>query len=222
MSRIDGRPRAVLWDLDGTLVDSEEQHWQAWRETMSGAGITISRPQFDATFGQRNDAILGAWLGANVDPAGVSELGDVKEARYRELVAEQGIQALPGAAEWVDKLASHGWQQAVASSAPRLNVQTVLRTIELDHLLSTIVAAEDVRRGKPEPDVFLTAASRLDVAPRRCVVVEDAVAGVEAARRARMACIGIGPPDFAPADVVVEDLTRLAPDAFDRLLSGAA
>jgi beta-phosphoglucomutase len=216
---IDGSTRAVLWDLDGTLVDSEEQHWQAWRKTMSGRGITISREQFEATFGQRNDAILGAWLGPDTDPATVRELGDVKEARYRELVAADGIEPLPGAAEWIAALGAGGWRQAVASSAPRLNVEVVLHALDLQDRLATIVAAEDVRFGKPEPEVFLTAARRLAAPPSCCVVVEDAVAGVEAARRARMACIGIGPPDFAPADIVVADLTRLAADAFDRLLS---
>lgn len=220
MDRTGGRPvaRAVLWDLDGTLVDSAEQHWQAWRETLEANGFTVTRDQFRATFGQRNDAILGEWLGQDADPAAMRELGDRKEERYRELVAESGIEPLAGARHWIATLEADGWRQAVASSAPRLNVEAVLRALDLDDVLATIVAAEDVRHGKPAPDVFLTAANRLSVEPAGCVVVEDAAAGVEAARRAGMACIGIGATGFAEADIIVRSLADLQAGTFDRLL----
>ena len=210
--------RAVLWDLDGTLVDSAEQHWQAWRETLEAAGFSVTRAQFRETFGQRNDAILTRWLGTGITTAQVRVIGDAKEARYRDLVATAGLTPLPGAADWVGRLARGGWRQAVASSAPRLNVEVVVRALGLAARFGALVAAEDVEHGKPAPDVFLAAARRLGVPPARCVVVEDAPAGIEAARRAGMPSIGVGPAGFAPAEVIVASLEDLPPKTFARLI----
>jgi beta-phosphoglucomutase len=133
-------------------------------------------------------------------------------------VAARGLTPLPGAAEWVHRLERDGWRQAVASSAPRLNVEVVVRALGLVGQFGALVAAEDVVHGKPAPDVFLAAADRLAVPPARCVVVEDAPAGIEAARRAGMRSIGVGAAGFAPADVVVGSLDLLPGDAFDRLI----
>jgi beta-phosphoglucomutase len=210
--------RAVLWDLDGTLVDSAEEHWLSWSQTLAAHGLSVTRAQFKTTFGQRNDAILANWLGNDFPPERARVIGDAKEARYRELVVEGGLVPLPGAAPWVKRLAAEGWRQAVASSAPRLNVEVVVRALGLADRMAALVAAEDVRNGKPAPDVFLLAAERLGVPPARCVVVEDAAAGIEAARRAGMRSIGLGPPGFAPADVVVQSLEQLGADGFSRLV----
>src|ERR1700694_1335247 len=176
--------RAVLWDMDGTLIDSEEFHWISWRGTMAGEGIAIPHEQFLGAFGLRNDSIIPRWLGPASTPQRVEEIGDAKENRYRKLVRENGILPLPGVDAWVRRLHHEGWAQAIASSAPRLNVEVVLEVLGFTACLESIVAAEDVRRGKPDPKVFLTAASRLRVPPARCIVVEDAPAGVEAARSA--------------------------------------
>lgn len=214
--------RAVLWDMDGTLADSREQHWEAWRRTVEPEGYSVTYQQFLATFGWRNDAILGRWMGGKLAPGDVRRIGDAKEALYRELVAEAGIGPLPGAREWVQRLARGGWRQAVASSAPRANVEVLVKALGLREHFGALVAAEDVQQGKPAPEVFLTAATRLGVAPTECVVVEDAAAGIEAARRAGMRCIGVGAADFAPADVVVGSLADLSDDAFDGLLGAKA
>ena len=112
------------------------------------------------------------------------------------------------------------WRQAVASSAPRANVEVVLEVIGLAGCFQAIVSAEDVTAGKPDPQVFLTAASRLAAAPAECVVVEDAVAGVEAARRAGMRSIGVSRNAVLAANVAVRSLADLAPDSFEKLLAG--
>jgi beta-phosphoglucomutase len=210
---------AVLWDLDGTLVDSEEYHWRAWKETLDREGISITRQDFLSSFGQRNDAILSRWLG-NATPAGtIQRIGDAKEARYRELVRSDGLSPLPGAAEWVERLHGQGWLQAVASSAPRLNVETVLDALGLAGRFQAIVSAEDVQAGKPDPQVFLVAASRLGAEPHYCIVVEDARAGVEAARRAEIRSIGVGRnARLLGADVAATKLSDLPSDAFSSLL----
>lgn len=209
---------AVLWDLDGTLVDSEELHWLAWRETMAREGIPITREQFRATFGLRNDAIILKWL-PEASPAGIVRVGERKEVSYRRRVAAEGVGPLPGAADWVKRLGAEGWRQAVASSGPRRNVEVSLRALGFSERIQAIASAEDVKKGKPDPQVFLTAAKRLRTEPGRCIVVEDAAAGVEAGRRAGMATIGLSRNGASlGADVNVSSLADLPRDAFERLL----
>lgn len=215
MTRAD---RAVLWDLDGTLVDTRDQHWRAWRSAMADEGVTLTEPQFAASFGQRNDAILRGWLGARATPEFVARVGEEKERRFRALVRAEGAALLPGVARWVDVLAGAGWAQAIASSAPRANVDAVLETFGPADRFGAVVSAENVRHGKPDPDVFLMAAERLGVEPARCVVVEDAAAGIEAARRAGMRSVGTGPGVGDGADLTVVSLDALPEDAFDVLL----
>jgi beta-phosphoglucomutase len=211
-------PRGVLWDMDGTLVDSEEYHWRSWRDTMAGEGVPITRAQFLATFGQRNDAILPHWLGVGAPAERIQRIGDAKEALYRELLRREGISPLPGADEWIRRLRAAGWAQAIASSAPRPNVQAVIHSLQLDGIFQAIVSAEDVHRGKPDPDVFLVAASRLGLPPSRCVVVEDAAAGIEAAGRAGMHSIGVSRKATLAADLFTPSLADLPEDAFERLV----
>ena len=211
-------PRAVLWDLDGTLVDSEEYHWLSWRDTMRAEAVDLSYERFLASFGQRNDRILAGWLGPDADPDRLRRIGDAKEQEYRRLAETRGLAPLPGAREWLSSLRAAGWRQAIASSAPRLNVETMLRVLNLASFLDAVVSAEDVTRGKPDPEVFLTAAARLGVPPSRCIVVEDAAAGVEAARRAGMRSVGVSRSGALEADVFVTSLADLAADAFERLL----
>lgn len=213
-----GQTRAVLWDLDGTLVDSGEYHWRAWREIMDAEGRPISRQEFLDSFGQRNDRILTTWLGEDVSPEAIARIGDAKEARYRQLAQDEGLEPLPGAAAWVERLHAAGWRQAIASSAPAENVRVMLSVLHLDRFFDAVAAAEDVTAGKPDPQVFLVAARKLGAEPARSVVVEDAAAGLEAARRAGMKCIGVSGSATLDADVFVRSLADLPDDAFDELI----
>ena len=215
--------RAALWDMDGTLVDSAEYHWQAWRNTMSREGFAITNEEFLATFGQRNDSILRQWLGEKATPAVVQRIGDSKEELYRCMVRDRGLAALPGALEWVRLLQQQGWGQAIASAAPRANIETILHVLHATILFQAIVSAEDVHRGKPDPEVFLVAARKLGVRPEHCIVVEDAAHGIQAARAAGMHSIGVNRDGkYLPADVVVKSLGLLDANAFNTLLQSGA
>jgi beta-phosphoglucomutase len=218
-----GTARAVLWDVDGTLIDSAEYHWLTWRETLSGEGYELTRAQFDASFGQRNDEILRGYFGADLAAAEVARIGEAKEERYRGLVRARGVEPLPGVRRWLGKLKAEGWRQAIASSAPRLNLDAILGALGLEEFFDAVASAEDVSRGKPDPEIFLAAAAKVRVPAARCVVVEDAPAGTEAARRAGMRRVGVLSSHAAlEADVVVNSLADLPDDMFDRLLGGDA
>jgi HAD superfamily hydrolase (TIGR01509 family) len=212
--------RAALWDMDGTLVDSEEYHWQAWHSTMADYGCEITREQFLASFGQRNDTILQQWLGSSATPQIVAKIEDEKENRFRTLVREKGISPLPGVNFWLHHLRERGWMQAVASAAPRLNVEVTLESLRFGDCFQAFVSAEDVKNGKPDPEVFLKAAAKLSVVPDNCVVLEDGRAGIEGARRAGMRSIGVNRNGMLrEANIAVASLNDLGHDAFESLFS---
>ena len=207
--------------MDGTLADSSDQHWRAWRDAMAAANRRLTYDQFVAAFGQRNDRFLRRWLGSDTTDAEIARFGDAKEAAYRRLIEAEGLAPLPGAATWVRRLHAAGWRQAVASSGPRANVAVMLRAVGLADAFETFVGAEDVTMGKPDPQVFLAGAAALCVPPSSCIVVEDAAVGVEAARRAGMRSIGVSRAARLDADVAVATLADLPEDAFDRLFQVA-
>lgn len=210
--------RAVLWDLDGTLVDSADDHFQSWNEALEPEGRSVTRDQFHASFGQRNDRILAGWLGPDAPPALASRIAEAKEQAYRRMVRNRGLAPLPGAARWIAYLRAHGWKQAIASSAPRANVETIIEVLGWADCFDAVVASEDVRAGKPDPEVFLKAAAAVGVRPDRCIVVEDAAAGIEAAARGAMRSIGIGAAaGAARPDIAVPSLDVLTEDSWRRL-----
>ena len=214
-------PKAVLWDMDGTLIDSAEYHWLTWRAALADLGVTLTREAFNGWFGSRNDRILSLYFGETLSAEDVRRIGESKESRYREMVRGEGIALLPGVGQWLARLRSAGWRQAVASSAPPANIDVLVEVLGLEDVFQATVSAEEVPEGKPAPDVFLRAAEKLGVPPGRCVVVEDAAVGVEAGRRGGMQTIGVqGPHSPAPlaADVVTASLADLPADTFDRLI----
>lgn len=211
-------PQAVLWDLDGTLVDSADYHFESWVDALAAEGRALTREQFHASFGQRNDRILAAWLGRDAPQELALRIAEAKERAYRQMVRDRGLDPLPGAERWVTTLHAEGWKQAIASSAPRANVEVVVEVLGWRSYFDAIVASEDVRIGKPDPEVFTTAAARVAVPPAQCIVVEDAGVGVEAAHRGGMRSIGIGPnAAAAQPDLAVPSLEALTPDDWHRL-----
>lgn len=208
--------RAVLWDLDGVLVDSAPFHLQAWRELFGSVGREFSEADFRRTFGLRNDAILRDVLG-DLPSAEVERLGARKEELFRR-AALGNIVPLPGALALLRLLRESGVKLALVSSTPHGNIDLILGSLGVEAAFDVIVGEEDVTRGKPDPEGFLLAARRVGVPPAECVVIEDAPAGVEAAKRAGMSCVGVSrdrPREaLAEADLVVESLEDPAAAAF--------
>lgn len=199
---------AVLWDLDGVLVDTARFHYLAYRRLMAELGRHLPEERFRPLFGLRNDAILRDLLG-ELPAQRIRELARRKEEHFRRLVAGN-VRPLPGAAELVRLLRERGLPQAIVSSTPRPNIDLVLASLGLAEAFREIVAEEDVRRGKPDPEGFLLAARRLGVPPAGCVVLEDAPQGVAAARAAGMRCLAVATTRprraLAQADLVVDRL----------------
>jgi beta-phosphoglucomutase len=213
--------RAVIWDLDGTMIDSSDDHYHAWRQAFAPGGFVLSRERFTTVFGRRPDEIVRALLGPGVSASEVVQIVDDKWQAYRERVGRRGVELLPGVRHWVERLAEAGWGQAVASDGARWNIERVLEATGLARYFETVVCGQDVPHGKPDPAIFLTAAAQLGAPPLHCVVLEDSPAGVEAARRAGMRVVGVlTAHDALAADVVVSRLTDLPTDAFERLLNG--
>jgi beta-phosphoglucomutase len=218
--------KAAIWDVDGTLVDTAELHFQAWLEICREQGRDFTREDFAATFGQRNPEIIRTLFGERFSQKEIAELGDRKEVLYRS-AASKGVELLPGARQRVEELHRAGFVQAIGSSAPRANLELILRLTGIARFFAAIVSSEDTQRGKPDPQVFLLAAERLGVPAARCVVFEDAVAGVQAARAGGMKCVAVRCVGHhsesslrqAGADVVVDTLEQVSATSIADLLN---
>lgn len=215
-------PRAVIWDVDGTLIDSSTLHFESWQAIMRDEAREITHGQFHATFGQRNDTVLRTLLGPDLSASDVERISLAKEGYYRDLLRSRGIQPLPGVRRWLTELQKAGWRQAIASSAPMLNIEAIVAALGLADYFDAITSGDDVTHGKPDPETFLLAATRLGVEPHRCVVVEDAPVGIEGARRAGMRCVGVlFAHDTLAADIVTPSLDDLSPAVLEQLVPEA-
>ena len=216
------RNDAVLWDVDGVLIDSATQHLESWRQMAHEFGYPYTDADFWVTFGMRNADIIPRVFGVS-EPSRVQAMADRKEELYRELVAREA-RALPGARELMAALHAAGYRQALGSSAPEENLRVIVRTLDIGAYLEAIVSGETVPRGKPAPDIFLRAAEALGVEPVRCLVIEDAPAGVQAAHAGGMKCLAVrrdGQPDapgIEAAERVVDSLRDASVALVDALL----
>lgn len=186
----------VIFDLDGVLVDSSEYHylsWLAWGDEVDEIDkAELSREWFAATFGSRNESIIPSLFSRALTEAEVTRHAQRKEELFRELAVGKLV-PLPGAMELVTALTEAGFLLAIGSSTPPENLGVVLDEIGLAPFfpIERRVCGADVTNGKPDPEVFLMAAQRLDLPPGRCLVIEDAGVGVRAAKAAGMACVGV-------------------------------
>ena len=208
MSRLSGI--SVIFDLDGTLVDSEPNYYEAGRQTLAEHGVLdFTWTDHERYVGISTRETVERWKSLYGLRASVPELLADKNRRYLEL-ARTATRAYPEMRKFVELLAGEGVPMAVASGSPREASEAILAGTGLDAYLRTTVSADEVPHGKPAPDVFLEAARRLGAAPADCVVLEDAAPGVAAAHAAGMRCVAIpyvpaqaGAPEFARAALLL-------------------
>lgn len=201
---------SVVFDLDGTLVDSEPNYYEAGRRTLAEYGVPgFTWAEHEEYVGISTQETVADWKRRYGLRAPVEELLAVKNRHYLEL-ARTSARAYPEMRKFVELLAGEGVPLAVASGSSPEAIEAILSRTGLDAWLGTVVSADEVARGKPAPDVFLEAARRLGADPAGCVVLEDAAPGAAAAHAAGMRCIAIpyvaaqaDAPEFATAGLLV-------------------
>lgn len=217
-------PIAAIFDMDGVLVDTYHAHLRSWLEMAASEGLQFSAEEFAPSFGRTSREIIAHFWGKDHDDdAWIATLDRRKEAAFRRII-ENDFPAMPGAADLLNALYKEGFRLAVGSSGPPENVQLVVDKLGARDLFGAIVTGEDVKRGKPDPQVFLLAAERLGVEPTRCVVIEDAPAGVAAANAANMASVGLLSTgrtceDLAAAGTIVRSLSEISSSMLRDLIS---
>jgi len=218
--------QAVIFDMDGVLIDSYRAHLEAWQGLGEKLGRPITEEAFVPTFGRVNREIFHHLWGDAFTDAEIGRWGDWKERAYREIILKK-FPAMPGAAELLDALKEAGFALAIGSSGPPENVAAALLGLGRPTIFDAIVNGREVTHGKPDPEVFLKAAGKVGIEPRACAVVEDSLAGLEAAARAGMTPIGLAgtfPRDrlAEKAALVVDSLRELSPERIAKLIDQKA
>jgi beta-phosphoglucomutase len=212
-------PQAVLWDLDGVIVDTDAAHYESWQSILPKYGLSMSPELHKKTFGMNNTQILSLLRGRAVSKDYVLEVGGAKEAYFRALVA-QDLQPMAGVEEWLGRFREWGLKQAIASSAPMANIETILATLGYTLLFQSIISGHDLP-AKPDPAIYLAAAKSVGVDPAYCVVIEDALVGIEGALNAGMRVIGVATTfpvaALEQADIVLSSIEELTSDQFASL-----
>jgi HAD superfamily hydrolase (TIGR01509 family) len=210
----------VLWDMDGVLVDTTGFHYRSWKQVLEEEGIPLEWAQFRAVFGRNNADTLAVFLGYQPDAELVRRVGGRKEVLFRQMIRSR-VEALPGVRLWLERLRSLGARQVVASSAPQENIDFLVDELGLRSYFVALCAGHSLP-GKPDPTLFLQAAGILGLQPKDCIVIEDSLAGLEAARRAGMKCIAVATTNPAQAlggaDLVVDRLDQLKIEDFEKLI----
>lgn len=210
-----GATWGAIFDWDGVVIDSSKHHEESWERLARELGQPLPEGHFKRGFGRKNEFIIPNLLRWTSDEADIRRISLRKEALYREVVAEWGLEALPGVRPWLERLREADVPCAIGSSTHRANIDLSLGLIGLGEFFTGIVTAEDVSHGKPDPEVFLKAAASIRRAPERCVVFEDAFVGIEAARAGGMKVVGVATThpiaDLGAADRAVHRLDELDP-----------
>ena len=207
---------AVLFDLDGVLVSTDEFHYRSWKRLCDEENFAFFDHEFNHQFRgvARMECVelLTKASGKHYSREQKTEIAERKNRYFIEsLSAVTPTELLPGSLSALKELKKRGVKIAVASNSR--NAQTIIDRVGIGHLLDTLVDGYQIQNSKPDPEVFLLAARNVSVPPAECLVVEDAVAGIEAAQRAGMKCIGIGTKERLPnASLVIPDLSAISVD----------
>jgi len=216
------RDYCIIFDMDGVLADTGPIHFESWVKLAEEIGVNFTRETFEQTFGQTSPEIVRKLVGPEPSQDQVEKWANLKEKYYRQMVADK-LEPLPGVLDLLKILKKEGFKMAVGSSGPPENVDLLLKTLNIKSFFDAIITAEDVERGKPEPDVFLIAARQSSVKPQNCLVIEDAPVGIQAAKNAGMICIALTTThkkdELIEADLILEDLSSLSMQQIKDLIS---
>lgn len=213
--------QGILWDMDGVIANTAPFHFQAWRDTFTKRGVKFTKEDFDHTFGLRNDSIIRKILGKKISAEDIEVIAQEKEANFRHRLPP-ALQPLPGVIQLLKALKDAGFKMALASSAPKENLDLLTLKLGVKEYFDAVVSDKEAKKGKPSPDLFLLAAEKLKVPPHNCIVIEDAIAGVAAAKAAQMKCIAVTnthpKESLIQADIVVDSLEQVDTSIIQQLL----
>jgi beta-phosphoglucomutase len=212
--------RGVIWDMDGVLVDTGEFHFQSWMDTLPNYEVSFSREIFNNTFGMNNEGILKLLMGEDFNPQVITEISERKEGNFRRAIRGK-VKTLPGVLSLLNSIKGANIPQAIGSSGPQENIDAIVMELGLNSYFQALISAAQMP-SKPNPTVFSTAAQSIRAPAAHCVVIEDAIAGVEAAHRAKMKCVAVTTTNPAEAlkqaDVIVDSLDEITVDKLIALL----
>jgi beta-phosphoglucomutase family hydrolase len=205
--------KAVIFDLDGVIVESEDAHIEAEKRAYRKYGLTISAEELHRYTGTTAKAMFTELIAKYKLKTSFEEINSQKEKILLELL-EQDAEPTKGVLSLIRKLKQRRIKLAIASSSTTKLVAYILKKLNITDLFDCVIAAEDAEHSKPNPEIFLKAATKLGVKPSQCLVIEDAKLGVEAAKSAGMKCIGYRNPhsgnqDLSKADVETDDFSKL-------------
>lgn len=212
--------KACIFDLDGVIVDTAVYHYKAWRRLANQLGFDFTEEQNEQLKGiSRIESlkIILNWGSVTKTEAEMQELATLKNTWYVEMITKMTpSDILPGAKEFLEEVRANKYLTALGSASK--NSEMILKQIGLMHLFDALVDGNKVTKSKPDPEVFLVGAKELNVKPEECVVFEDAIAGVQAAKVGNMKAVGIGEPDvLSKADLVVKGLFEMTVEKLEKL-----
>lgn len=212
--------KAVIFDMDGVIINSEPLHHKVEREIVEELGGKLSDEEV-ASFVGTTDYNMWSKIKKKFNlELSVEELIEMKKERFMKEIDE--IQLVPNFMDFMLSLYKKGYLMAIASSNNRKIVDTIVNKFQLYKYMKFIISGEEVKRSKPDPEIFLTAAKKMNVTPSDCIVIEDATNGVKAAKAAGMKCIGLkntdtGKQDLSEADLIIENFNELSLDTLKNL-----
>jgi HAD superfamily hydrolase (TIGR01509 family) len=206
--------KAVIFDLDGVLIDSEPLHALADIQLLKESGISVPSNYFERFVGLTNKAMWGEIKKDYDITLSVEELIDLQMPMKLEMFQKFDYQPVSGIVELLERIKKMGIPMAIASSSPREFIEAVIEKIEIKQYFTKWLSGEEVAHSKPEPDIFLKVSELLNVDPHECIVIEDSTSGIIAAKRAGMTCIGYkninsGNQDLSAADFIVDKIEEI-------------
>jgi HAD superfamily hydrolase (TIGR01509 family) len=208
--------RCVIFDMDGVIIDSEPVHQECERQIFKILEINVSDEQHNALIGATDETMwfrIGDLYKLSMT---VPKIIQLKKSLYMEYLRKEGcLKIITGIPELIADLDKNNFLLALASSSPHEQISYVLESLGIRHYFQSIISGEDVKVGKPDPEIFIKAAESVGVSPESCVVIEDSYNGVTAAKNANMKCIGYKNPnsgnqDLSDADITVSSLEKIS------------
>lgn len=204
---------SVIFDMDGVIVDNMLYHREAWKRFFEKYNPGMALKEFIQHFGKSNEDLLRVLFGKDISDEQIESLGQEKEALYREIYASK-IVPTPGFIDFFKVLKQNGVKTAVATSAPKVNLDFLLDSIDVGRYFDVLIDVSEVKMGKPDPEIYLKTAQKLSCPPESCLVFEDSLAGIQAAKNAGMKVIGVTtthPPEkLCDTDFIIRDFTEIS------------